>query len=213
MVKLKYNKWEEMNVGTFKKLMEISSNKELDEVDTEIMLLAILCDCDEEDILNLPIPVYQELRRESQWIAGKPATKAFCPKHIKLENQYDVMYDMSKISTAQYIDFQSYLKLNDMNKYLSHILAIFLIPKGKKYGDVPAEVIIKDIDDNMNMIMAESMCFFFITEFLTLMQLILTSLEQRLKKQLKESKGTDRVKIMEKLGEIHSQINGIGCIL
>lgn len=212
MVKLKYTSWKNIPVGIFKKLLAIGSDSSLDEVDSEIRILSILCDCDEEDILNLTITDYQKIRRESQWIAYKPKSKAYCPKSVKLDNQYDIVYDISKLTAAQYIDFQSYIKLNDSNKYLSNILAIFFIPKGKKYGEVDAEEIIKDIDNNLNMEMAESMCFFFTTQFLTLTKHFLLYLESELNKKLKKSKGKDRIEIMERMGIIRSQINGIGSI-
>lgn len=210
-MELKYRKWSELPVGVFKKLIG-TTTEEMDAIDTEIRIISILCDCDEEDILELSIPEYQRLRGEAQWIANRPKSKAFCPQTVKLENQYEISYDISKITAAQYIDFQSYVKLNDTNKYLSNILAIFFIPKGKKYGEVDPQIIINDIDKNLNMEMAESMCFFFTTQFVSLTKNFLLYLESDLKKKIKVSKGQDRIKLMEELGKIHSQINGIGSI-
>lgn len=207
-MELKYKTWKDISIGLYKKLLNITDSN-MDIVDTEIAIIALLCDCDEEDILNLTIPEYQKLRASAQWIATRPKGKAFCPKSIKLDNQYDIVSDMSKLTTAQYIDFQSYIKMNDLNKYISHILAIFFIPKGKKYGDVPPEEIIADIDKNLNIQMAEDMCFFFMTEFMTLTKITLHYLESKMKKMVKNNNNPE---VKKKMEEIHSLINGIGYI-
>lgn len=208
-MKLRYNSFKELPLGVFKELIKVQEDNSLDAIDTEIKIMSILCDVPEDDILNLSLPEYTELRTSAQWIAVAPQGKAFCPKSIKLDNQYNVCYDMSKLTTAQFIDFQAYIKLNQKDKYLSHILSVFLIPKGKKYGEVPVEEIIKDIDKNLSVEMAQNMCFFFITEFLTLQKLTLTYLEEDLMKKMKTSKGKERIEIMQKMQDIRSMINGV----
>ncbi|MBQ3414529.1 MAG: hypothetical protein IJH39_04110 [Clostridia bacterium] len=184
--------------------MELSNDVE-DVIDTEIGIISILCDCSEDDILNLQIPEYQKLRNQAQWIMKKPDVKPYAPKSIKLNSEYDVYYDVSKLTTAQYIDFQSYLKQNDMDKYLTHILSVFIVPKGKEYGEVPMEEVLDDLESNISIKMALSMCFFFITEYLTLMKLTLNCLESRMKK-------TKNQELQKKLKEIHLLINGDGLI-
>lgn len=203
-MELKYNTWDEINIRTYKKLMELSNDVE-DVIDTEIGIISILCDCSEDDILNLQIPEYQKLRNQAQWIMKKPDVKPYAPKSIKLNREYDVYYDVSKLTTAQYIDFQSYLKQNDMDKYLTHILSVFIVPKGKEYGEVPMEEVLDDLESNISIKMALSMCFFFITEYLTLMKLTLNCLESRMKK-------TKNQELQKKLKEIHLLINGDGLI-
>lgn len=203
-MELKYNTWDEINIRTYKKLMELSNDVE-DVIDTEIGIISILCDCSEDDILNLQIPEYQKLRNQAQWIMKKPDVKPYAPKSIKLNSEYDVYYDVSKLTTAQYIDFQSYLKQNDMDKYLTHILSVFIVPKGKEYGEVPMEEVLDDLESNISIKMALSMCFFFITEYLTLMKLTLNCLESRMKK-------TKNQELQKKLKEIHLLINGDGLI-
>lgn len=208
MVKLKYSKWDDINIGLYKKLYELSSNVE-DVIDCEIQIVALLCDCSEEDILNLPIPEYQRLRGECQWIASKPEVKPYSPKSIKLNgNEYDVYYDVSKLTAAQYIDYQNYLKQNNIEKYLTHILAVFIVPKGKMYGDIPVEEVMKDIEENISIKMALSMCFFFMVEYLTLMKLTLSYLEKRMNKTEKNNQ-----ELQKKLKELDLLINGDGLIV
>ena len=208
MISLKYKNWDDINIRLYKKLYALSNNVD-DVIDAEIQIVALLCDCSEDDILNLPIPEYQRLRSECQWIASKPDVKPYAPKSIKLNgNVYDVYYDASKLTTAQYIDFQNYLKQNDIEKYLTHILSVFIVPKDKMYGEVPVEDVMADIEENISIKMALSMCFFFMTEYLTLIKLILYYLTKRVNKTEKNNQ-----ELQKKLEEIRLLINGDGLIV
>lgn len=207
MISLKYKSWDGVNIRLYKKLYALSNNIE-DVIDCEIAIVALLCDCSEDDVLNLPIPEYQKLRGECQWIASKPDVKPYAPKSIKLKREYDVYYDASKLTTAQYIDFQNYLKQNDMDKYLTNILAVFIVPKNKMYGEVPVEDVMADIEENISIKMALSMCFFFMVEYLTLTKLTLYYLTKRINKTEKNNQ-----ELQKKLKELDLLINGDGLIV
>lgn len=207
MISLKYKTWDDINIKLYKRLYALSKDIE-DVIDCEIAIVALLCDCSEDEILNLPIPEYQRLRGECQWIASKPDVKPYAPKSIKLKREYDVYYDVSKITTAQFIDFQNYLKQNDMDKYLTNILAVFIVPKGKMYGDIPVEDVMADIEENISIKMALSMCFFFTTEYLTLLKLTLSYLEKRMKKNKVMNQ-----ELQEQFQKIHLLLNGDGLIV
>lgn len=204
---LKYKSWDDINIRLYKKLYALSNNVD-DVIDAEIQIVALLCNCNEDDILNLPIGEYQRLRGECQWIASKPDVKPYAPKSIKLNREYDVYYDASKLTTAQYIDFQNYLKQNDIEKYLTHILSCFIVPKGKMYGDVPVEEVMADIEDNISIKMALSMCFFFIVEYLTLTRLTVHYLESRMKK-----KKLMNQELQEQFQKLRLLLNGDGLIV
>lgn len=206
-MELKYRTWDDINIKLYKRLYALSNDIE-DVIDCEIAIVALLCDCSEDEILNLPIGEYQRLRGECQWIASKPDVKPYAPKSIKLKMEYDVYYDVSKITTAQFIDFQNYLKQNDMDKYLTNILAVFIVPKGKMYGEVPVEDVMADIEDNISIKMALSMCFFFTTEYLTLLKLTLSYLEKRMKKNKVMNQ-----ELQEQFQKIHLLLNGDGLIV
>lgn len=209
-MELRYKDWDSLNINKYQQLIQIS-NSGLDAIDTEISIIALLCDCSEDDILNLPIPEYQQLRQQAQWIAVKPDVKAYAPKTVKLNNEYDVYYDVSKLTTAQYIDYQNYLKLNDLDKYLPYILAVFLVPKGKQYGDVPVEDVVKDISENLSIKVALSMCFFFTVQLVSLVKITLHYSELRLEKMMKTENNPEKIaEIQKKLEQIHSLISGVG---
>lgn len=198
-MKLKFKNWNEVNIKTYKSLMSVADEE--NEIDAEIKILSILCGVDEEEILNLQISEYQELRAEAQWIADKPVVKAYAPKTMKInKKKYDVYSDVSKITTAQYIDFQSYLKQNKLDRYLSYILACFIVPKGKQYGEVPIDEVVKEIEEYVSVYDAQCMFFFFIVEYLTLTKIIVRSLESK----------TNNQEVQKKLKEIHSLLGGDG---
>lgn len=204
-MKLKYSSWDNINIKTYKKLRSVIERT--DAIDVEIGIIAILCDCSEEDVENLSISEYSRLREQAQWIGKQPESKAYCPKKIKLNQEYDVCYDISKLSVSQYIDFQNYIKMNENQEYMGHLLSVFLIPKGKTYGDYDIQEVIDDIEENMGLRNALDVCFFFTVEYLTLINLTLHYSESRIRKMVRKNKNPE---IQEKLRQIRSMINGVG---
>lgn len=198
---------------TLRKFYEIDKLKNTEDVvDYEIGVIAILCDCTTNDILELPIGEYKQLRAEAQFLANFPDIKPNCPDNITINGKkYDIMRDLDKVTTAQYIDFQSYLKMENNVQY---VLSCFLIPEGKKYmSGYNIDEVINDILE-LDIKSALSVCFFFTSLYLLSISSILHSLESRLKKQIRKTKDKEmREKLMSLRTQIDSLINGDGYIM
>lgn len=213
-MELKKKNWQQITISDYMELQEIVNRE--DAVDVEVGIVALLCGVDEDEIGKLPILEYQRLRRESQFISKFPEIKGKAPKSITINNnKYDVITDVSKLTTAQYIDFQTYLKMNDMEKWLPNILTIFIIPKGMKYGneDYNIDDLAKDIKEYLPVTTAFEMCGFFQITFLNSIRGTVIYLESKMKKMLRKAKTEEEKKkiqeIVERLSTI-SRINGVG---
>lgn len=208
MIELKIKSFKDMSLKTYYDIDKLK-NKEIDAVDFEIELISILCECSVNDILDLPISQYQALRAEAQFVADFPDIVPNCPDNMTINgHKYAISKDLSKVTTAQYIDFQNYLKMENNVQY---VLSCFLIPEGKKYGQgYNVDDVINDIMD-LDIIDALTVCFFFINLYLTSIKVILHSLESKMKKEIKKTKNKEMKKqLTKKLEEIHSLINGVG---
>lgn len=212
-MELKKDKWSKITISDYMELQDIVKRE--DAVDVEIGIVALLCGVSEEEILALPIPEYQRLRRESQFVANFPEIRGKAPKSITINDfKYDVITDVSKLTTAQYIDFQTYLK-QDIEKFLPNLLTVFIIPKGCKYGDDEYNIddLANDIKEYLPVITAFEMSGFFQTAFLSSIKGTLTSLESKMRKKMRKAKTEEEKKIMmeivEKLQTI-TRINGVG---
>lgn len=212
-MELKKDKWSKITISDYMELQDIVNRE--DAIDVEIGIVALLCGVDEEQVLALPIPEYQRLRKQSQFIAKFPEIKGKAPKSITInDTKYDVITDVSKLTTAQYIDFQTYLKM-DIEKFLPNLLSIFIIPKGCKYADEDYNIddLAKDIREYLPVVTAFEMSGFFQKAFLNSIKGTLTYLESKMKKQLRKAKTEEEKEIMmeivEKLSTL-SKINGVG---
>lgn len=204
-------KWEDMTLTEYFKLKEISSGDDYIE-DIEIKLVALLNRCSVEDILNMPLPQFRRLRADAQFISELPKIKNKCPKKITINNKkYYVTDNLSKVTTGQYIDFRTYLKLND-DKYIPNILACFIIPEGKLYGEgYNIDDVIEDLKENMGIVEALEISGFFQKAFLNLTKGTLLFLELKMKRELKKAKTEEeKEKMKEIVKNLHSIRNGIG---
>ena len=209
-MELKKKNWTQITISDYMELQELINDS--DPVDMEIGIVALLCGVSEEEILNLPIPEYQRLRSDAQFIASFPEVHNKAPKSITIgDTKYNVITDMRKLTTAQYIDFQTYLKMGDDVKYLPSLLSVFIIPKGCKYGDEDYNIddLTKDIKEYLPVLTAFEMCGFFQKAFLKSIKNTLFYLELKMRKAAR--KGTEKEKeILKTIQEIRLQINGGG---
>ena len=212
-MELKIDNWNKMSIKDYCKIQEYANNKEMEAFDVEVGFISVLCGVSEEEILNLPVPEFQRLRSQGQFIAEFPETKAKAPKKLILNNkEYEVHTDMSKIITSQYIDFQTFIKLNDLNKYLPNILACFIVPKGCQYGDgnYDMDELIEDIRNELGVLTAMEMCNFFMKAFLSYMDAILRYSEKKMRKATSKMDKEKTKEIMEKIKEVRLMIDGAG---
>lgn len=156
---LKYKSWSEVPIGTFYKLEELFKDvQSLDSHQGIARLLSILCDEPIDEILNLTIAESSKLFAQAQWVNENAPNNKIKLKEVKIgENLYTVQYDLSNMPMGAFIDYNSYV--NEENN-LAKILSTFLIPKGKKYGDgYDVFDVIKDIEDNLPITIAQSLFF------------------------------------------------------
>lgn len=101
------------------------------ELENNVKILAVLCDVSEEDIYNLTLSEIDELTN-TLYKLKEPNHNINLSKIIIDGKEYKVEQDVNKISYAQFVDFQTYVK--DKEKYMAEIISTFLLPKGEKYN-------------------------------------------------------------------------------
>lgn len=206
-MELKKKNWQQISINDYMELQEIVNRE--DAVDVEVGIVALLCGVDEDEIGKLPILEYQRLRREAQFIASFPEVHNKAPKIITIgDKKYEVITNMRKLTTAQYIDFQTYLKMGDGIDNLPNLLSVFILPKGSKYGDESYDVdkLKNDIKEYLPATTAFEMCGFFQKTFLNSIRNILFYLELKMRK----AKTEKEKEVKKALQEIRLAIRGGG---
>ena len=218
-MKLKYNKWEDISIKKFDEISNILSSmnnvNEDEALEININLLSALCDVDAEEIEDLPLTEFSKLVKQTEFLKEMPKVD-IKDSYVINGKKYVLLSNVQKMTTAQYIDYQTLVKNADKN--VKELLAVFLIPKGKKYGEYDLEEVMSDIYNYFPIADARAVSFFFTLVLQSLTKATLISLERRTKKELKKAKTKEeKEKIEMLLGTIRlskdSIPNGIGHIL
>ena len=218
-MKLKYNNWQSISIKKFDEISEILShinNVNDDEaLEININLLSILCDVSAEEIEDLPLTEFSKLVKQTEFLKEMPKVD-IKDSYVINGKKYVLLANVQKMTTAQYIDYQTLVKNADKN--VKELLSVFLIPKGKKYGEYDLEEVMSDIYNYFPIADARAVSFFFTLVLQSLTKATLISLERRTKKELKKTKTKEEKEKIEMLLETirlskDSIPNGIGHIL
>lgn len=220
-MELKYKNWKEISVNTFKKLQANINNAEedgdnmLNNLNKEIAMLAVLCDVDEDAIANLTQNEFSKLLTQTNFLADMPKVKVTDKYRINGAD-YQVFLSLKQMTVSQYIDFQTFYA--DTEKYFCELLACFLIPKGKKYGEgYDIDVVVKDIGEHLSIVDANSILFFFALLYRSSIKAMLSYSVRQMKKLMKKMKDkAEKTKLQTAIAEMEKAMslltNGDGSI-
>jgi hypothetical protein len=186
----------------------------MEEIDIQSYIISILTNMTVDEILDLPIPQYKKLAQQTAFMTVPPQVKGRKISKVNINGkEYEVLDKIDKMTTGQYIDYQTYLKKNDV-KMLPYILSTLIIPKGEKYGDSDT------VEDLKQMTVEEALTIsnFFMNKSLTLIKGTLRYLEYMMKKKMKkvkeETMKQQMTEAIQKLHSLQSSLkNGVGCHL
>lgn len=201
MIQVKKKRWEDITINDYKEIVNITQ-KELDsDLEKSISILAILCECTEDDLYSMNANKLYKLLYEIEWVKQPyKFNHNWSSKHITINGiKYDVVVDINKFTVAQYADLQVYWDKRDDIDYMAKLLTLFIIPNGKTYNNGYDIVQLANIiEDNVSINDFNSICFFFLKSCLIfikasllfsnweLMKLMMKEKDKEKKKQLKE---------------------------
>lgn len=201
MIQVKKKRWEDITINDYKEIINITK-KELDsDLEKSISILAILCECTEDDLYSMNANKLYKLLSEIEWVKQPyKFNHNWNNKHITINGiKYDVVVDINKFTVAQYADLQVYWDKRDDIDYMAKLLTLFIIPNGKTYNnDYDIVQLANIIEDNISINDFNSICFFFLKSCLIfikasllfsnwqLMKLMMKEKDKEKKKQLKE---------------------------
>lgn len=206
--------YDKLTLGKFLELRQMDITG-MEEIDIQVNIIAILNDMDEEDVINLPLPEYQKLAKQSVFLTSQPTPQNKLPKILKLNGkEYNVVTDVKNMTAGQYIDYQTYISYKE-EKYLPHILSCIIIPKGEKYGQTDIMTTIKTIEEYLPISVAVSLSAFFLNRWQSLTKATLTYLILRMKMMMRKTKNKrEKVMMRKAMREMitlkNSIKNGVG---
>jgi hypothetical protein len=125
--------YRDLPIGLYLEICDIDRREDLEDINKQVSIISVLTGMAEEDIYNLPLEEYRQLAAKSQYLRHPYEGETRTAKTYALEGWVlEPVQDYRKITTAQYIDFQTFAK--DAERNIVEILSCMLIPKGKKYN-------------------------------------------------------------------------------
>lgn len=207
--------YNDLTVGKYQELRKLELEG-LDALEQQVAILAVLNDMDEDEVFNLPLADYQKLASDMHFLDTQPVINTkHNPKTIKIDGEeYDVVQDARDLTAGQYIDYQHYLGVEDFDGQLPNILTVFVIPKGKKYGEgYNMAELANTFKEKMPIITAMEISSFFLRQSLTSIKASLTSLRLKMR-MMKMTTRKKEVKEMmqeaiDKLGLLKDSISSL----
>jgi len=121
--------WNDVTLGIWMRMNEITQRE--NEIERLVGYVALANELTEEEVLALPLDKFKEYMKGLAWMNTPPEIEQPKKEYVINGHTYVLTMNFHQLTTAQYIDFQSYSKSEDY----SEMLSVFLIPKGHKYGD------------------------------------------------------------------------------
>ena len=170
--------YRDLPIGMYLDICEIDRRTDIEELHKQVQILSLLTGETEEKIYNLPIEEYKELAHKSNYLCHPYEGE------VKTANIYKVgewvlspVSDFRKITTAQYIDFQTFSKEGE--KRIIEVLSTMLVPKGKKYNqDYDVLELQNDLRTHLSVVDALSLFAFFFVQYNQLIKDSLTSCKE-----------------------------------
>lgn len=190
-------KWEEITVKQYYEILEILREDVGDALEMNSRLIDCIWKIDSADIPVIRFSYYlDELQFLNKPYEPKTPKKEYVVKGVKFRPTLDV----SKITTAQYVDFQELVKTEDHKLMLN----VLFIQDGKEYGEVDNSDLLWE---NLPLTDYSDVMFFFLHLLDSLMMDTLNSSKKILKKMYRKEKDPQKKEeLMNQMVQIHQAL-------
>ena len=157
--------YRDLPIGLYLEICDIDRREDLEDINKQVSIISVLTGMAEEDIYNLPLEEYRQLAAKSQYLRHPYEGEILTAKNY-IVGKFTLVSieDYRKITTAQYIDFQTFAK--DAERNIVEILSCMLIPKGKKYNqDYDVLEVQKALREHLCVADALSLLAFFFVQY------------------------------------------------
>lgn len=171
--------WEDMSINQFI-ILNQTIQADIPETYKTVNIISILTGLSVEEVERIPITVFAKLKNQLDFLNTEIPKVKHKDKYNLNGRIYTLNADISSITTAQYIDYQTYIKENNPIQMMS----LWLIPEGHQYNDgYSMEQVLLDIQD-MCFLDVQSVAFFLQLQFATYILIM----RDYFKKEMKKSK-------------------------
>ena len=192
--------WYSISGEKYWQIIDILQSDE-DDITKQAELVATIEGISVDEVLNMPIQESAQKVKSLAFLNEFPMKEYHSLKtQVMGGKTYDVITDMSKLTTAAFIDYQTYTKLSFRDAY-DKILSCFIIPAGFTYNDgYDVAEVQKVIRKNLSWPEVQSMLHFFLKRyaksFMRSRQFLIKEIKKE-KDQMKREELQSKVKDMD----------------
>ena len=152
------------------------------DLNKQVQLVSLISGLEESQIWELPIEEATDLINQLSFLEDFKLLDNFKPKSIKVGNlELKLIQDISKLTYAQYVDFQNYIQEPLRTNYYK-VLSVFMVPKGSKYNEgydlLDIQALIRE---NLTWQQVQSLLAFFLNKLVSLIVNSLTYCQLQMK--------------------------------
>lgn len=189
--------YDKLTVGKYLELLDIIEDNELADIDKNASIIALLDDKEVDMVYDLPLTEFNGLMQKTAFLYNEPKPMQVSTVYKLGGMELEAMLNLEKLTTAQFIDYQAFVK---DNKKMVELLSVFLVPKGKKYNkDYDIIEVHKVIRDNMPITQAMGLSAFFLDLYKALYETTLTYLIKKMKRMKRREKDKEKVRMLEQV--------------
>lgn len=190
--------YKEMTLDMYFQITEILET-DLELIDKEVAIIAIMDNKTQDEVLNMELMDFNNRVNALAFLTTQP--QRFMPDmKYKIDGQtFEVMASTDEMTVAQYVDYNAYLQMEDEREKILGFLSVFMIPKGKKYGEYKMDEV-KEKLMKMNVEDVYALSAFFLEWSKALTKTTQTYLMKKMRKMIKKEKNPQtRQQMMEAL--------------
>ena len=198
------NSWEDLTWNEYCQIEQIL-NTDIPEDYKTVHLISVLTGMSVDQIENLPITQVQRLIPALNFLHTEPETRTHQFEYAVNGRQYKFTGKLDEITTAQYIDYRSYMSKEERD--VVELMSVFMIPVGHEYNDgYDIEQVKSDIGD-MCWLDVRASSFFFRLYLSAYMLILKSSLEKTMKATKKGKSREQKRKIQQDIKQMQESLN------
>lgn len=183
--------WNSLTWKEYEQLEQILTT-DIPETYKTLHIISLLSGTPVDTLERLPITELKKLLPALDFLTTEPETRYHKYNYTINGREYDFKGKIEEITTAQYIDYRSYM--DEEQKDIVKLMSVFLIPTGHEYNDgYDMELVMKDIAD-MNWLDLRAASFFFRLQLAAFILILKSSLLKTMKKSKATKEEMKKVK-------------------
>lgn len=180
--------WEEMSISQFIELGQILS-ADIPETYKTVNAISALSNVSVDDLENMRLSYFNTLKSQLEFLNTEIPKVKHKNRYVLNGRIYKLDADLSAITTAQYMDYQTYIKENNPIKLVS----LWLIPEGHQYNDgYSLEQVMLDIRD-MGFLDVQAIAFFLQMQLAAYILILKDYSKKEMKKMKVKKKDIDKL--------------------